>query len=161
MLRQFAAGLALSLALIVATPVIEAQDTDHYTARLGWVPIGGAERNDVSGRGSAQATLVRSRLSITGEFEGLPARATIATLRQGAATGARGPVIAELAITNAADGTFSADVDLNRNQRAALLAGQLYVQVHAERGVPPDNAVLWGWLLPASSSASSGLRGSN
>ena len=32
-------------------------------------------------------------------------------------------------------------------ERDALLAGRLYIQLHAERGVAPDNAVLWGWLL--------------
>ena len=39
------------------------------------------------------------------------------------------------------------NVDLTREQREALVAGHLYIQLHAARGVAPDNAVLWGWLL--------------
>jgi hypothetical protein len=111
------------------------------------VPISGAERNDVAGSGFVTATLSRSRLSITGCFEGLPAAATRASLHQGVATGARGPAIAELEITTEATGTVAGNVDLSREQRDALLAGHLYIQLHAARGVAPDNAVLWGWLL--------------
>ena len=124
-----------------------AQDAGVFGARLDWVPISGAERNDVAGRGSVMATLSRSRLSIMGCFDGLPAAATRASLHQGVATGARGPAIAELEITKNANGVVAGNVDLNREQRDALLAGHLYIQLHAERGVAPDNAVLWGWLL--------------
>ena len=53
-----------------------AQDAGVFGARLDWVPISGAERNDVAGYGSVTATLSRSRLSIMGCFEGLPAAAT-------------------------------------------------------------------------------------
>ena len=69
------------------------------------------------------------------------------SLHQGVATGARGPAIAELTITKSADGTFTGGVELDREQRAALLAGHLYIQLHSERGVAPDGAALWGWLL--------------
>ena len=62
-------------------------------------------------------------------------------------TGARGPAIAELEIIKSADGTFKGGVELDREQRAALLAGHLYIQLHSERGVAPDGAALWGWLL--------------
>lgn len=131
---------------IVATAAL-AQDANVFGVRLDWVPISGAERNDVSGSGSATARLSRSRLSIEGCFEGLPAEATQASLHQGVATGARGPAIAELEVTHAASGTISGTVDLTREQREALVAGHLYIQIHAARGVAPDNAVLWGWLL--------------
>jgi CHRD domain len=124
-----------------------AQDAGVFGARLDWVPISGAERNDVAGRGFVTATLSRSRLSIMGCFDGLPAAATRASLHQGVATGARGPAIAELEITKNAAGVVAGNVDLSREQRDALLAGHLYIQLHAERGVAPDNAVLWGWLL--------------
>ncbi len=124
-----------------------AQDAGRFGARLDWVPISGAERNDVSGSGFVTATLSRSRLSITGCFEGLPVAATRASLHRGVATGARGPAIAELELTKEAAGTLTGNIDLTREQRDALLAGHLYIQVHAARGVAPDNAVLWGWLL--------------
>jgi len=124
-----------------------AQDAGVFGARLDWVPISGAERNDVAGSGFVTATLSRSRLSIMGCFEGLPAAATRATLHQGVATGARGPAIAELTVTKQPNGVVAGNVDLSREQRDALVAGHLYIQLHAERGVAPDNAVLWGWLL--------------
>jgi hypothetical protein len=130
------------------------QSSATFGARLDWVPISGAERNDVSGSGSINATLTRSRLTITGCFEGLPAAATRASLHQGVATGARGPAIAELTIAANAAGTLSGNVDLSREQRDALLAGHLYIQVHAQRGVAPDNAVLWGWLLAGQATSS-------
>jgi hypothetical protein len=147
MRRRDAIGLAFGLGLMAAVSSTFAQASGTFTARLDWVPIGGAERNDVAGSGSATATLSRSRLSITGSFDGMPAAATRASLHQGVATGARGPAIAELEVTTSADGTFSGEIELTRDQRAALLAGHLYIQIHAERGVAPDNAVLWGWLL--------------
>ena len=138
---------ALIVGLLAMTAVVAAQDPSAFNARLDWVPISGAERNDVSGSGFVAATLSRSRLSIMGCFEGLPAAATRASLHQGVATGARGPAIAELEITEDAAGTVAGNVDLSREQRDALLAGHLYIQLHAARGVAPDNAVLWGWLL--------------
>ena len=139
--RYLIAGLA------VFAGVALAQDAGVFGVRLDWVPISGAERNDVSGSGFVTATLSRSRLSIMGCFEGLPAAATRASLHQGVATGARGPAIAALEITEAAAGAVAGNVDLSREQRDALLAGHLYIQLHAARGVAPDNAVLWGWLL--------------
>jgi hypothetical protein len=131
-----------SLAAIAASAAL-AQAPGAFTAYLD----SGAERNDVAGHGAATAELTRSQLKIAGSFEGLPAKATRATLREGKATGASGPEIATLEITPAAAGTFTGSVALTREQRDALLAGRLYVQLHAERGVAPDNAVLWGWLL--------------
>lgn len=130
-----------------------AQDAGVFGARLDWVPISGAERNDVSGSGFVTATLSRSRLSLEGCFDGLPAAATRASLHHGVATGARGPAIAELEITPQAAGTVAGEVDLTREQRDALLAGHLYIQLHAARGVAPDNAVLWGWLLSSQRAA--------
>jgi hypothetical protein len=135
------------LGLCAMASTVAAQTAETFTAHLDWVPISGAERNDVSGGGSATAVLSRSRLEISGCFAGLPAAATRASLHRGVATGARGPAIAELQITQSAEGTLTGGVELDREQRAALLAGHLYIQLHAERGVAPDGAVLWGWLL--------------
>jgi hypothetical protein len=140
------------LVLLIASLAL-AQDSPTLGARLDWVPISGAERNDVAGSGFVTATLSRSRLSIAGCFEGLPAAATRASLHQGVATGARGAAIAELTVEQAAAGTLRGTVDLTRAQREALLAGHLYIQLHAARGVAPDNAVLWGFLLMGQSSS--------
>jgi hypothetical protein len=137
----------LTLGLMAVVPLALAQDSAALYARLDWVPISGAERNDVGGTGSMIARLTRSGVSIEGCFAGLPAAATRASFHLGVATGARGPSIAELTITKATSGTVSGDVALDRAQRDAVLAGHAYIQLHAERGVAPDNAVLWGWLL--------------
>ena len=148
MRTRAANGVGVFLGLVALASAALAQDSrDAFTAYLDWVPISGAERNDVAGAGSATATLARSQLTITGCFAGLPAAATRAVLHQGVATGARGPAIAEIEITKSADGTFKGGVELDREQRAALLAGHLYIQLHSERGVAPDGAALWGWLL--------------
>ena len=142
-------GLVLALGLMAAITPLFAQAPETFTARLSWVPIGGADRNDVAGDGSATATLSGSRLSITGAFEGLPAKATGAKLHQGVATGARGRgvAIADLRVSGGASGKVSGDVRLSAEQLAALRAGQLYLQIYSEKGVQPDHETLWGWLL--------------
>jgi hypothetical protein len=137
------------LVLLVFACLAFGAEAQTFTADLGWVPIGGAERNEVGGEGSATARLSGTRLSIEGSFEGLPAKATAAKLHQGVATGARGrgTVIAELVVTGDTSGTLSGDVRLTAEQVAALNAGQLYVQVYSEKGVLPDHDTLFGWLL--------------
>ena len=132
------AGLALSAG---------AQSRQAFDALLTWVPIGGAERNDVAGEGAATATLVGAQLTIAGTFTGLPARVTGAKLHRGPATGVRGPAIADLQVTGGMAGTVGGDVRLSAEQVAALTAGQLYIQVYSEKGVLPDHATLFGWLL--------------
>lgn len=124
-----------------------AQAPDTFSVRLSWVPISLAEQNAVGGEGSATANLSRSRLSIEGSFSGLPSAATRAVLHRGVATGASGPAIADLEVTQGMEGTISGEVSLDRDEREALLAGHLYIRLHAEVGVPPDHAVLRGWLL--------------
>lgn len=121
---------------------------ETFTAELGWVPIGGAERTEVSGQGAATATLTNTRLSITGSFEGLPAKVTGAKLHQGVAMGARGggTVVAQLRVSGDASGTLTGDVRLTAEQVVALNAGQLYVQIYSEKGVLPDHDTLFGWL---------------
>jgi hypothetical protein len=154
MLRQNAIRWSAIVCVTAAACAALGQASAPFVARLDWVPISGAERNDVSGRGSVSATLIRSRLDLTGCFEGLAAAATRASLHRGVATGARGPAIAELTVAPNAAGTLSGSVELSREQRDALLAGHLYIQLHAQRGVAPDNAVLWGWLLAGQEASS-------
>ena len=145
-------GIALLTALVAS-----AQTGDKYTARLGMVPAQNATQTAmVTGKGTATAVLAGNRLTINGTFEGLPAPATAARVHQGIAKGARGKAIADLTITKAAAGTISGSVTLAPEQLEALKQGKLYVQVHSERGIPPeqgkvqpevDNSNLWGWLL--------------
>jgi hypothetical protein len=127
--------LVAVVAVAALTMPAAAQSPQTFDALLTWVPIGGAERNDVAGEGSATATLSGARLTIAGSFDGLPARVTGAKLHRGPATGVRGPAIADLRVTGGAAGTVAGDVRLSTEQIAALTAGQLYIQVYSEKGV--------------------------
>jgi len=134
------------LAIAVSAPLL-AQTGDAYSARLRWVPTTGADRPNVTGKGSATATLAGRKLTIAGTFEGLAAPATVARLHRGVAKGARGPAIADLTVTQAASGKLAGSVDLSAEQVEDLKQGRLYIQVHCAKGVPPDGSTLWGWLL--------------
>jgi len=139
-------ALAIVVPVALATPVL-AQRAQTFAALLTWVPIGGAERNDVAGEGSATATLSGSRLTIAGSFEGLPASVTGAKLHRGPATGVRGAAIADLRVAGGAAGSVQGELQLSAEQVAALEAGQLYIEIYSEKGVLPDHATLFGWLL--------------
>jgi len=149
-----AALVAASLALAWT---VGAQTGDKYTARLGMVPAQNANQQAlVAGKGTATAVLAGNRLTINGSFEGLPAPATAARVHYGIAKGARGKAIADLTVSKAASGTISGAVTLTPEQLEGLKQGRLYIQVHSERGIPPeqgkaqpdvDNSNLWGWLL--------------
>ena len=143
--------------ILLAAVEVTAQTGDKYTVRLGMVPAANANQTAlVIGKGAATATLAGNRLTINGTFEGLPAPATVARLHQGVAKGARGKAFADLTITKAASGTISGAVNLTPDQAEALKQGKIYLQVHSEKGIAPeqgkvqadvDNSNLWGWLL--------------
>jgi hypothetical protein len=146
--RHAGVGIAAILVAVLAGTFVAAQGSDKYTARLGWVPTAGPnDRVNVTGKGTATATLAGRKLSIAGSFEGLAAPATIARLHGGIAKGARGAAIADLTITKAASGTLSGSLDLTQEQIESLRQGKLYVQIHSEKGVAPDGSNLWGWFL--------------
>ena len=143
--------------ILLATIAIGAQTGDKYMARLGMVPAANAvQQAAITGKGAATATLAGNRLTVNGTFEGLPAAATAARLHQGIAKGARGKAFADLTITKAATGTITGSVTLTADQVEALKQGKIYLQVHSEKGIAPeqgkvdpivDNSNLWGWLL--------------
>lgn len=143
--------------ILLASVTVSTQTGDKYTARLGMVPAAnGAQQALITGKGAATATLAGNRLTINGTFEGLPAAATAARLHQGIAKGARGKAFADLTITKAASGTITGSVTLTADQVEALKQGKIYLQVHSEKGIAPeqgkvdpnvDNSNLWGWLL--------------
>jgi len=143
-----ALAIAMIMAAALATDVVTAQTADKFTARLGWVPTAGAnDRLNVTGKGTATATLAGRKLAIAGSFEGLAGPATVARLHRGIAKGARGNPIADLTITKAANGMLSGSDDLTPEQVESLRQGRLYVQIHSEKGVAPDGSNLWGWFL--------------
>lgn len=142
-----AAALVAAAVAVAGAAAAGAQSADKFTARLGWVPISGGDRANVTGKGSATATLAGTKLSIAGTFEGLVAPATVARLHDGVAKGARGPAIADLVITKGTSGTISGSANLTPEQLESLKQGRLYMQVHSEKGVAPDGSNLWGWFL--------------
>ena len=145
MIRCFAV-VAIALAAL-ALPAHASAQNDTYTARLGWVPTTAADRPNVTGKGSATATLAGRKLTISGSFEGLAAPATVARLHGGIAKGARGAAIGDLVVTQAVAGKLSGSIDLTPQQVESLKQGKLYIQLHTAQGVPPDGSTLWGWLL--------------
>ena len=135
---------ALLLAGSAAVSLV-AQGGDKYTARLAWVPTGGADR--VTGKGTATATLSGKSLAISGSFEGLGGPATIARVHQGVAKGARGKPVADVTVPKSTSGTFSVTIPLTDEQTEALKQGKLYLQLNGDKGLAPDGANLWGWFL--------------
>ena len=147
-LRQCVVTMAMAAALVGSALPLTAQSGEKFTARLAWVPTAGAaDRANVTGKGSATGTLSGRKLTIAGSFEGLAAPATVARLHQGVAKGARGAAITDLTISKAASGMLSGSVDLTPPQVEALRQGKLYIQLHSEKGSPPDGSNLWGWFL--------------
>jgi hypothetical protein len=140
-------AMAWAVAVVLAAGVVSAQSTEKYSARLAWVPISGADRANVTGKGMATATLSGSKLAVNGTFEGLAASATIARVHDGVAKGARGPAIGDLVISKGTSGTISGGIALTKEQLESLKQGRLYIQVHSEKGVAPDGSTLWGWFL--------------
>ncbi len=148
MTKQRIARLVLAAGLACCAGSAMAQGGDKYTARLGWVPTAGAaDRANVTGRGTATATLSGTTLTISGTFDGLAAPATVARLHEGVAKGARGRAITDLTVSKAASGTLAGSATLTSEQLESLKQGRLYVQVHSEKGVAPDGSNLWGWFL--------------
>jgi hypothetical protein len=101
----------------------------------------------VTGKGTASATLSGRSLTITGSFEGLGGPATVARLHEGIARGARGKAVIDLTVSKATSGTISGAATLTPEQIEALRQGKLYIQIHSDKGLAPDGANLWGWLL--------------
>lgn len=116
-----------------------------FGVRLATTPIDRSLQASVTGHGSAEAELDGRELSVEGAFEGLAVPATGASLHVGAATGVRGPAVAELEVDHAAQGSVTGRVRLSRADAAALAEGRMYLQIDSE-AAPDGN--LWGWLLP-------------
>jgi CHRD domain len=134
-----------SLVLTIAcTLSLTAQAPETYKVRLSPVPVEAKTRESIAGIGSASATLVGSKLSIAGSFEGLRSPALDAKIHQGPVTGVRGPAILDLTIAHAASGAVSASIDLTPQQIESLKKGRLYIQIDSEKA---QDGNLWGWLL--------------
>ena len=135
---------ALLLTALVVGPAV-AQGGKSFKARLAPVPMDLTMSATVAGSGSLTASVSGSKLTITGNFDGLKSPATIAQLHRSPAMGVRGPNIADLTVSKATSGTISGTIDLTAAQLADLEKRHFYVQLHSEKA--PDGN-LWGWLVP-------------
>ena len=121
-----------------------AQGVQKFKARLSTVPIDASMQATVAGSGSVAAELAGTRLSISGNFEGLRSPATVARLHMGQA-GVRGPAIFDLTATKGTSGSITGSVTLTPLQADNLRKTRIYVQLHSEKA--PDGN-LWGWFFP-------------
>ena len=127
--------VAFAVGLMAAVTVSFAQPPQTFTAPLTWVPISGAERNDVAGSGSATATLSRSQFAgqrlLRRPARRRDAREPPSRRRDGRAR-PRLPDRRAPRSPRMPDGTFNGAIRARpRDQRAALLAGHLYIQLHS------------------------------
>jgi len=121
-----------------------AQSPETYKARLSRVPVEAKTQQDITGLGSATATLMGSKLTITGSFDGLKTAALDAKIHLSPLTGVRGPAILDATVDHKTSGQVSGTVELTPQQVEALHKGRLYIQIDSEKA--PDGN-LWGWLL--------------
>jgi CHRD domain len=135
---------ALLVLTIACALSLAAQAPETFKVRLSPVPVEAKTRADITGVGAATATLVGTKLSIMGSFEGLQSPALDAKVHQGSVTGVRGPAILDMNVAHAASGAVSASLELTPQQIESLKKGQLYIQIDSEKA--PDGN-LWGWLL--------------
>jgi hypothetical protein len=138
--RAFLLG-ACFLGLLPGT-VEAAPSTFHVRLSPGPRLVG--TRADRSGSGSVTATLEDNTLKLKGSFSGLLAVPTGAHLHMGSLPGVRGPVIADLTISQDTTGTLAGTVQLNSQQLAALRKGGLYIEIDSDKAPEGD---LWGWIM--------------
>ena len=122
-----------------------------YRTRLSPVPVDTTMMATIAGSGTVTATLVGTKLTLTGTFEGLRSPATVARLHR-AQKGVRGQAVFDLVVANtpgpsgpasSTSGTIAGALDLTPTQVDDLGRERFYVQLHSEKA-PEGN--LWGWL---------------
>jgi hypothetical protein len=133
------------LAIFCAGVLARAQTPKAFKARLSPVPIDLTMQSTIAGKGSLTATLVGTKLFVTGTFEGLRSPATTAHVHKGPVAGVRGPSLFDLVVSKTTSGNITGTIDLTPAQVTDLEKGRLYVQLQSEKA--PDGN-LWGWLMP-------------
>ena len=130
--------------ILALTPLMYAQGTQTFKARLSPVPVDAVNQAGTTGVGAVTAVLTGTKLSVSGTFSGLQTPATIAQVHLGP-KGISGPPVLDLTVTKATSGMLHGDLMLTSAQVDHLKRGRLYIQVHSEKA--PDGN-LRGWLLP-------------
>ena len=139
---MFAAFSVAAFSLAAQTTKTPAKDA--WKARLSAVPADARTRAELTGSGTATATLEGSKVTVSGSFQDLKTNATTASLHIAVAAGVRGPAVGDVTITKATSGTISGSVDLTPEQVKEMEHGGLYLEIHSEKA--PDG-VIWGWFL--------------
>jgi CHRD domain len=121
---------------------------EDYQVNLGPAARTNATRLIAVGRGAAKLSYDGHQLSIEGTFGGLVSPATDAHLCQGAGIGVVGTCGPALAVSPDTSGTVTGTITLTAEQRKALRAGQLYIQINSVKAPAPAGN-LWGWILLA------------
>jgi hypothetical protein len=133
--------MAATLGLVSSSA--RGQNAPRYKARLAPVPIDVTMQATVAGIGSARGDVSGNVLTISGTFERLRSPATVARLHKGA-KGIAGPVLFDLTVSKATEGTVTGTIELSAAQLRDLKEGRLYIQIYSEKA--PDGN-LRGWLL--------------
>jgi hypothetical protein len=142
--KRCSIGAAATAGLVLFAVLTFAQAKETYKARLSSVPVDAKSRPNLVGSGVLTAVLTGGKLSIDGSFEGLKGKATTASLRDGTATGVRGPAVHDLSATPGMSGRITGSVDLTSQQVEHFRMGRFYVQLYSENA---PEGVLWGWFL--------------
>jgi hypothetical protein len=143
--EKVARASLLGAYFLSALPGVAAAASSAFHVRLFPGPRLVGTRADRSGGGSVTARLEGNTLTLQGSFSGLLAVPTGAHLHMGSLPGVRGPVIADLTVSQDATGTLSGTVQLNSEQLAALPKGGLYIEIDSDKAPEGD---LWGWIMP-------------
>jgi hypothetical protein len=136
--------VVITLAAFALPLPLNAQGTETYTARLGWVPTTPTDRPNVTGKGSApphsrdanSRSLARSRAwphrpPSRGFIAASPGRARRCDRRSHGDAGRQRQAL-------------WCRPNLTAEQVEALKQGKLYIQLHTAKGVAPDGSTLWG-----------------
>ena len=132
-------------ALLTVAASVTLVAAEKYQIHLSPMPFNDAMQPDMTGKGTASATLDGETLTISGTFAGLASPATKAHLSLSRGPGIPGTAVLDLVTSSGTSGKLSGHVKLQPNQVAALKTGKLYVQIDTEK-VP--TGTLWGWILP-------------
>jgi hypothetical protein len=141
-MRLFVACAAALLTWV--GPVILAA-AEKYQIYLSPMPFNDTTKPNMTGKGTAIATLDGETLSIAGTFTGLASAAIKAHLSLSTGPGIPGTAIFDLVISPGLAGKLTGQLKLQPNQLTALKSNKLYLQIDTEK-VP--TGTLWGWILP-------------
>jgi hypothetical protein len=135
----------LFITTLLFTTVLQAQ-SGAYRARLSPMPVNPQTVKTITGGGEVSVTLTGNKLVVTGSFSGMSSAATMAHLHNGPPA-QPGPVVQQLQVTAAPEGTVSAELELTPEQVTALQANSLYIQIHSSTNPAGE---LRGWIFPRS-----------